>query len=51
MDLRFLKWIGHASFLLNLNGKNVYIDPFDLRSTRDHADVILITHPHTDHLS
>jgi L-ascorbate metabolism protein UlaG (beta-lactamase superfamily) len=51
MDLEFLKWIGHASFLLKLNGKNVYIDPFDIRSTKVHADIILITHPHQDHLS
>src|SRR5271154_1012866 len=51
MDLEFLKWIGHASFLLKLNGKNVYIDPFDIRGTRQHADIILITHPHQDHLS
>jgi L-ascorbate metabolism protein UlaG (beta-lactamase superfamily) len=51
MNLGFLKWIGHASFLLTLNGKNVYIDPFMLKSTRQHADIILITHPHSDHLS
>lgn len=51
MDLEFLKWIGHASFLLKLNGKNVYIDPFKLKSTKEHADIILITHPHMDHLS
>ncbi len=51
MDLEFIKWIGHASFLLKLNGKNVYIAPFDIRNTKDHADVILITHPHQDHLS
>lgn len=51
MNPSFIKWIGHASFLLTLNGKNVYIDPFNLRNTRTHADVILITHPHFDHLS
>jgi L-ascorbate metabolism protein UlaG (beta-lactamase superfamily) len=51
MDLSMLKWTGHASFLLKLNAKNVYIDPFDIRGTREHADVILITHPHSDHLS
>jgi len=51
MDLSFVKWIGHASFLLTLNKKNVYIDPFNIRNTRVHADVILITHPHQDHLS
>ena len=46
-----MKWIGHASFLLNLNGKNVYIDPFNIGSIRTHADIIMITHPHSDHLS
>ena len=51
MDLSFVKWIGHASFLLKLNGKTVYIDPFDIRGTGEHADFILITHPHSDHLS
>ncbi len=51
MDLSFVKWLGHASFLLTLNGKNVYIDPFNVRDTKEHADVILITHPHFDHLS
>ncbi len=51
MDLEFLSWIGHASFLLKLNGRNVYIDPFNIRNTRQRADIILITHPHQDHLS
>lgn len=51
MDLSFMKWTGHAGFLLALNGKNVYIDPFNLGKTRDHADVVLITHPHFDHLN
>ncbi len=51
MDLGFIKWIGHASFLLKLDGKNVYIDPFNIRNTRVPADFILITHPHHDHLS
>lgn len=46
-----LKWIGHASFLLQINGVNVYIDPFDLRMGKEHADVILVTHPHYDHFS
>ena len=45
-----INWIGHASFLLGINGKKVYIDPFDLREVKGHADLILITHPHFDHL-
>lgn len=51
MKLDFLKWLGHASFLLTLNEKNVYIDPFNIGNTNEHADFILITHPHMDHLS
>lgn len=51
MNLSFIKWMGHASFLLTLNGKNVYIDPFGLEDAKAHADIILITHPHYDHLS
>ncbi len=46
-----INWIGHASFLLKINGKNVYIDPFRLEKVREHADLILITHPHFDHMN
>lgn len=51
MEIDFLKWIGHASFLINIQGKNIYIDPFRLSTVKDHADAILITHPHFDHMS
>lgn len=51
MDLEFLRWIGHASFLVKAGGRNIYIDPFRLSSVRERADVILITHPHFDHLN
>lgn len=51
MDLEFIQWLGHASFVLQLDGKTVYIDPFALRNIRKHADAVLITHPHQDHLS
>ncbi len=45
-----INWIGHASFLLRINGRNVYIDPFNLDTVTERADIILITHPHFDHL-
>jgi L-ascorbate metabolism protein UlaG (beta-lactamase superfamily) len=45
-----INWIGHASFLLRIDGKNVYIDPFNLTTVKERADIILITHPHFDHL-
>lgn len=51
MENRLLNWIGHAGFLLQQKGQNLYIDPFMLQKTKEHADVILITHPHQDHLS
>ena len=51
MDLDSLKWIGHASFLVTVGDKNVYIDPFKLSTVKERADVILITHPHFDHMN
>lgn len=56
-------WLGHASFLLTLNGKNILIDPvfndipfvkrlvgipFD-RDSIKHIDYILLSHAHFDH--
>ena len=51
MEFDFLKWIGHASFVLDVNGKTVYIDPFKIPENSRKADAILITHPHFDHLN
>jgi L-ascorbate metabolism protein UlaG (beta-lactamase superfamily) len=50
MDLGFLKWIDHAGFVLDIGGKRVYIDPFQVKDPRP-ADVIFVTHSHFDHLS
>ena len=49
MEFEFIKWLGHASFVFEDNGKTVYIDPFKTRNTEKKADVILVTHPHFDH--
>jgi L-ascorbate metabolism protein UlaG (beta-lactamase superfamily) len=51
MEFDFLKWIGHASFVLDVNGNTVYIDPFRIPENSKKADAILITHPHFDHLN
>ena len=51
MDLDFLKWTGHAGFILEAEGKTIYIDPFRLKRVEKKADILLITHPHFDHLS
>jgi L-ascorbate metabolism protein UlaG (beta-lactamase superfamily) len=54
MDIRFL---GHAAFALEHDGKTVLIDPFltgnpQAAATADEvaADTILVTHGHMDHL-
>ena len=51
MDVSFLKWIEHAGFVLEINGKKVYIDPFRLRGPMPKADIIFITHTHFDHFN
>lgn len=43
-----VKWLGHASFLIKVNGENIYIDPFE-GEYREKADIILVTHSHHDH--
>ena len=51
VEMDFIKWLGHASFILENNGKNIYIDPYKLKKPVKKADAIFITHPHFDHLS
>ncbi|MEM3808638.1 MAG: MBL fold metallo-hydrolase [Thermoproteota archaeon] len=43
-----VKWLGHASFQINVDGKVVYIDPYEGEYT-EKADMILVTHSHPDH--
>ena len=43
-------WLGHASFLIESDVGNIYIDPWKLKGGPK-ADFILITHSHMDHLS
>ena len=43
-----VKWLGHASFQIKADGKNVYIDPYE-GEYKEKADLILVTHSHHDH--
>jgi L-ascorbate metabolism protein UlaG (beta-lactamase superfamily) len=43
-----VKWLGHAGFLIKVEGKNIYIDPYEGEYS-EKADLLLITHSHTDH--
>lgn len=45
-----IQWFGQASVKIFNCGKIIYIDPFQIKGN-DHADLILITHPHFDHFS
>ena len=46
-----IKWLGHASILIEKDGKSIYVDPWKLKSDKVKAELILITHSHYDHLS
>ena len=43
-----VKWLGHASFQITVDGKNIYIDPYAGEYV-DKADIVLVTHSHYDH--
>lgn len=45
-----IKWLGHASFQLKVNGRIIYIDPYK-GEYADKASLILVTHSHGDHCS
>jgi len=46
-----IHWLGHDSFRIDDNGKQIYIDPWKLSSNAVKADYIFVTHSHYDHFS
>lgn len=42
-------WLKHDAFLIKGEGVIVAVDPYELRSAPEKADLILITHDHFDH--
>jgi L-ascorbate metabolism protein UlaG (beta-lactamase superfamily) len=49
-----LQWLGNSGFLLEGDGKKIYIDPYQVSQEPDfddRADILLITHEHFDHCS
>lgn len=45
--------LGHASFIIQWQGRNIFIDPYSKvanYSLQPHANLVLITHHHSDHL-
>ena len=45
-----IHWLGHASFRIEGNGLQIYIDPWQV-TEGPQADLILISHDHRDHCS
>jgi len=46
-----LSWLGHDGFLIDYKGKTIVIDPYNVSDSVGKADIILITHDHSDHCS
>ena len=45
--------LGHASLLIQWEGRNIFVDPYSKvanYSTQPKADLVIITHQHSDHL-
>jgi L-ascorbate metabolism protein UlaG (beta-lactamase superfamily) len=56
LDLSNITWLGHDGFRIIARGDRgeeatIYIDPYRLKGDAPPADLILITHQHSDHLS
>ncbi|MCZ2856159.1 MAG: MBL fold metallo-hydrolase [Candidatus Bathyarchaeota archaeon] len=45
----FIKWLAHASFQIKSEGKIIYIDLEEDSEASEKADLILVTHSHSDH--
>ncbi len=45
-----IHWFGQAAIKIVAEGKTIYIDPYQIKDN-DQADIVLITHCHSDHLS
>jgi L-ascorbate metabolism protein UlaG (beta-lactamase superfamily) len=45
----FVKWLAHASFQIKAEGKIIYVDLEKYGEADEKADLILVTHSHTDH--
>ena len=45
-------WLGHACFKIKLqSGRNIYLDPYQLKGNEEKADIIVSSHTHGDHFS
>jgi L-ascorbate metabolism protein UlaG (beta-lactamase superfamily) len=50
-DIQNIHWLGHASFRIDGKSAVIYVDPWQIGENPKPADLILITHDHSDHCS
>ena len=48
--IKGLTWLGQSGFVINAGQKTITIDPYQSKACAL-SDIIIITHPHWDHLS
>jgi L-ascorbate metabolism protein UlaG (beta-lactamase superfamily) len=51
MTVENIHWLGHDSFRIEAQGKQIYIDPWKLSAKSVKADYVFVTHSHYDHFS
>jgi L-ascorbate metabolism protein UlaG (beta-lactamase superfamily) len=51
MQVEDIHWLGHDSFRIEDQGKQIYIDPWKLTTKAVKADYVFVTHSHYDHFS
>jgi len=46
-----ISWLGHATFKIITNsGTLIYLDPYQIPDGAEKADIIIVSHSHSDHL-
>ena len=51
MDVSFITVNSNNSVRIELDGKIIYVDPYEIEGSPEDADYILLTHDHYDHFS
>jgi L-ascorbate metabolism protein UlaG (beta-lactamase superfamily) len=46
-----ITWLGHASIKISSASSTIFIDPWKIGKSAQHADIVLLTHDHYDHYS
>ncbi|NLW79997.1 MAG: hypothetical protein GXY32_11405 [Ruminococcaceae bacterium] len=49
--LEAVKWVHHGTVCFEGNNKVVWVDPYEVTDAAPKADIIIITHAHSDHYS